>query len=51
LSKVYRIPRVQSTELQKVNNQKDASIPLGREREGRRDLGGRGESEGKKTEH
>jgi hypothetical protein len=36
LVKKYRIPRIQSTELKKVKNQKgpseDASIPLGREK-------------------
>jgi hypothetical protein len=52
---MYRIPRIQSTELKKVNKQKgpseDASIPLEREKKtitGGRDLGGRGEGKGKK---
>ena len=44
LVKKYRIPRIQSTELKKVKNQKgpseDASIPLGREKKTIR--GGRG---------
>ena len=48
--KKYRIPKIQSTELKKVNKLKgpseDASVPLGREKkaitsgEGGRDLGG-----------
>ena len=29
---MYRIPRIQSTELKKVNKQEDASMPLGREK-------------------
>ena len=50
--KKYRIPKIQSTELKKVNKLKcpseDASVPLGREKkaitsgEGGRDLGGKG---------
>ena len=49
--KKYRIPKIQSTELKKVNKLKcpseDASVPLGREKkaitsgEGGRDLGGK----------
>ena len=51
--KKYRIPKIQSTELKKVNKLKcpseDASVPLGREKkaitsgEGGRDLGGKAE--------
>ena len=47
----YRIPKIQSTELQKVNKlkgpSKNASVPLGREKkaisngEGKRDLEGK----------
>mgnify|MGYP006914893019 CR=1 FL=1 len=53
--KKYRIPKIQSTELKKVNKLKcpseDASVPLGREKkaitsgEGGRDLGGKVDSE------
>ena len=49
--KKYRIPKIQSTELKKVNKLKcpseDASVPLGREKkaitsgEGGKDLGGK----------
>ena len=49
--KKYRIPKIQSTELKKLNKLKcpseDASVPLGREKkaitsgEGGRDLGGK----------
>jgi hypothetical protein len=57
---MYRIPKIQSTELEKVKKlkgpSKDASIPLGREKkaisgqeaEGGRDLGGREDNEGKR---
>ena len=54
--KKYRIPKIQSTELKKVNKLKcpseDASVPLGREKkaitsgEGGRDLGGKVDGEG-----
>ena len=48
--KKYRIPRIQSTEIKKVNKQKgpseDPSIPVGREKKAAmgwgRDQGGRG---------
>jgi hypothetical protein len=56
-TKKYRIPRILSTELKKVNKLKDpsedASVPLGREKKAitsqkeRRDLRGKGEGEGK----
>ena len=56
--KKYRIPKIQSTELKKVNKLKcpseDASVPLGREKkavmgeEGGRDLSGKGDREGKR---
>ena len=57
---MYRIPRIQSTELKKANKPKgpwcdDASIPLGKEKKaikgvgkGDRDLGWKGEREGKR---
>ena len=55
--KPYRISKIQSTELKKVNKLKcpseDASVPLGREKkaitsgEGGRDLGGKVYSEGR----
>ena len=60
--KKYRIPRIQSTELKKVNKVKgpseDTSILLGREKKaiirvggrGRKDMGGR-EDRGRKGEH
>ena len=54
--KEYRIPKIQSTELKKVNKLKgpseDASVPLGREMKAitgdrkRRDLGGRADRPG-----
>jgi hypothetical protein len=58
LAKIYRITRIQSTELKKVKKQKgpseDTSIPLGREKkaiigakEGR-EMGGRREREEKR---
>ena len=56
--KRYRIPKIQSTELKKLNKLKcpseDASVPLGREKkaitsgEGGRDLGGKVEGRGRR---
>ena len=52
--KEYRIPKIQSTELEKINKPKgpsnDSSIPLGRKKKAitRGDLGGKGDMKGKR---